>query len=541
MAGYQLPSWAVHDRWSDHQLPIFEEIIARYDEGNSLVVLDAPTGSGKTIIAEMVRQELGVSGVYLCTSLTLQSQFATDFPDAKLIMGRANYPPQLTDPDPWGNTPTCADCDRTDNLCSYCPDVDTCPYTLAKLRAADADLACTNTAYFMGECQSPRSMFSGQPFTILDEADMAEGEIMRHVTVSISPRMQKLLELRSPRYKTKQDSWEEWFDYAVPKVERKLQSIPTHSLMDRRNHQRVERLLARMKDVQGNLDGWIMTGYERDGAIEFKPITVDKLAPKVLWKHSRRWLAMSATIISPEEFVQSLGYEGSWAPVFAPSTFPADRRPIYYCPSAYMTKKQEETERPKMAKALQVVLDRHPDERVLVHTHSYMNTNFLQGQLNGGRPTFYYLNSHDRADAIANFEQTDGAVLLAPSLDRGYDGKDDIVRVVVLTKLMWPYLGDKQVSARLYSTKGGQLWYATLTARSIVQSVGRAMRHEDDHCTIYCLDSMMGKFYRDWQLSERSENGGRRHLLFPNWFLDALHWDSDVRWEVSKEMKKVKV
>ena len=75
-----------------------DEIVRQFNNGSKVVMLDAPTGSGKTLIGEMVRQSLrddhgmpGVRGLYLCSTLDLQTQFARDFPDAKILRGRSNY------------------------------------------------------------------------------------------------------------------------------------------------------------------------------------------------------------------------------------------------------------------------------------------------------------------------------------------------------------------------------------------------------------------------------------------------------------------
>src|SRR2546423_12028209 len=51
-----LPDW--FHTFRDHQINAIEEILDAYRSGASVVVLDAPTGSGKTLIAESVRQLL---------------------------------------------------------------------------------------------------------------------------------------------------------------------------------------------------------------------------------------------------------------------------------------------------------------------------------------------------------------------------------------------------------------------------------------------------------------------------------------------------
>jgi Rad3-related DNA helicase len=114
--------------------------------------------------------------------------------------------------------------------------------------------------------------------------------------------------------------------------------------------------------------------------------------------------------------------------------------------------------------------------------------------------------------SLSGFKRSVAGVLVAPSMDRGVDLADDLCRVVVIAKVPFPYLGDRQVSARLHSP-GGQTWYNVQTIRSIVQMTGRATRHSSDRSTSYILDS---QFERQvwWK--------GRQ--LFPGWWTDALDW-----------------
>ena len=92
------PDWVRGFR--DHQVAAVEEIMDGYARGKKVMVLDAPVGSGKTLIAEMVRRRLAVEGLegadgsmlYVAHSRGLQAQFLADFPAAKVLMGKANYP-----------------------------------------------------------------------------------------------------------------------------------------------------------------------------------------------------------------------------------------------------------------------------------------------------------------------------------------------------------------------------------------------------------------------------------------------------------------
>src|SRR6266853_6542196 len=77
----------------DNQVDAVADIVDGYEAGYKLVVLEAPTGSGKTLIAECVRRILKTRATYVCHNKELQAQFQRDFPYSKVLFGRANYLP----------------------------------------------------------------------------------------------------------------------------------------------------------------------------------------------------------------------------------------------------------------------------------------------------------------------------------------------------------------------------------------------------------------------------------------------------------------
>lgn len=532
-----LPDWVDYNRFESYQRPLVDQIVDRFNEGCRLVVLSCPTGGGKTAIAEAVRQTLDVRGLYLCSSLTLMDQFVADFSYARLISGRRNYIPTH----PTSDDITCDDCtyDKDTDYCDYCKPALACPYRAARILAIKARLTCSNTSYFLRACETSGSWMSNRSLVVLDEADRVEDELLSNVSISISPWLQRQLHLEPPEKKTKVDAWQGWFDYALPLVKDRLDDVDDTDIDGARLKRSLERNHEVMTKIAENIDNYVYTGYER-GRIEFRPIFATDIGLDALWKHGKRFLAMSATIGSPEAFVESLGFDGQWASVFAPACFDTARRPVHFFPAARMSKKKQETEWPKMGTALLAVLQRHPDERVLVHTHAYNLTSFLYDftldyAVDENRDIFAYLNARDRKQSVKSFEETPGAVLLAPSLERGYNGKDDLVRVVVLAKCPYPNLGDKVVSARAYGP-GGRLWYASKTADAICQSFGRGMRHTDDHMTGYILDEQFSVLFSQWSLGW-NDDGTKRNLLFAPYFTDGLHMDSPARFELRQAVK----
>jgi Rad3-related DNA helicase len=245
------------------------------------------------------------------------------------------------------------------------------------------------------------------------------------------------------------------------------------------------------------------------------------IAPKVLWPLGKKWLLMSATVISGQEMLESLGWTGDYAIVNVPSTFPAENRKVIYHPVANMARKTGEESRQHVGDAIAEIIARHSTDRVLVHTVSYdlattIQRCIIRSGLARGRDIFSYTAANGRSDSLNRFMAQEGSILIAPSLDRGIDLPDDMCRVQIIAKVPYPYLGDRQVNARLHS-KGGQTWYTVQTIRTIIQMCGRAVRHEDDWAVTYILDEQFGG-------SLWSKGRG----LFPKWFMEGMVWEDKM-------------
>jgi len=184
-------------------------------------LLDAPTGSGKSLIAAAVQRILGKSVVYCATTKQLQDQLLHDFPYARTLKGRNNYPclkyekmfPRVS----------AEDCTHSkDNECKY---HNKCPYMRAKREALAAPLAVLNIAYFLSEVNFVGA-FSGCELLVIDECDTLEDQLMSFTQLVITQRQLNNLDISPPRYKTKFESWVEWarraLDNLIPQL-RKLE------------------------------------------------------------------------------------------------------------------------------------------------------------------------------------------------------------------------------------------------------------------------------------------------------------------------------
>jgi Rad3-related DNA helicase len=502
-----------------------DEAYRAFDDGVKVVVLDAPTGSGKTLIGETVRRMAGVrSGVYVCSDRSLQVQFNRDFPYSRILMGRSNYPTVYFEeswkPGDIGSV-SAEDCTKTDTSpCMLCPSKHECPYEIAKHEALSSFLPVLNMAYALTEWNGP-GRFSGRGLAIVDEADLLAGALRSYVSVEVGERRLKRYGWVAPKL-TVESSWAEWAKEHSGRARDLMRQYEGRAL-DTREARELKYLgglsanLGRVwRDIAAGDSPWVYDGSRE--RVSFKPGRVRSFGPELLWKHADRWLLMSASIVSADEVLWSLGCENAATTVRLDSTFPVRNRLVHVKPVGDMSRKRGGADDGVVLASVRRILFAHPRDRVLIHTVSYDRADKMVRvlrQLFPGRDILAYTSANARAFALAAYTATEGSVLVGPSLDRGVDLPGALCRVQIITKVPYPNLGDKVVSALFHSGREGRTWYTVETVRALVQMTGRAVRSEDDWAETWILDKGFGEGL--WA------RGGRD--MFPRWWTDALVWE----------------
>lgn len=537
----------------DGQLRAVEEVKRAFDRGCKVVWLDAPTGSGKSLAGELVRRRMQVEkGLYICTTKALQDQYVGDFDYARVLKGVTNYLPSgvgwrqsMGTRQETGARLTCGDCDRgptrvpmDEQTCTYCADVAWCPYQVAKREALGAPVGVLNTAYALAEWNGP-GRWSKRELVIADEADLLEQSLMGFVELKLGGRLVKGLGLEVPKkgshHKTIRAWLEEEFLVALRAdvgARRKDQSVE-----GRRMVERLTRVVGQVERVVKREEGWCRDNddEERDeryggagGGLVLKPVSVEDVGEEYLWRHADRWLCMTGTLVSAEVEAEALGLEEAgikWDVVTMDMEFPREDRRVVYVPAGGMTRKEEEQGKPRVFKALEKVLKKHPDGNVLIHTWTYKlareTVEYLKAQGWGAmRPIITYQDGKGKDAALERFKREGlkrarqegmGAIMVAASMDRGVDLPGDECRVQVVLKVPMASLGDRQVSERLRAP-GGQRWYLQGTVRSVLQMTGRAVRYKGDWAVCYVLDKHFGKVYKD----------GKGSGMWPEWWIEGL-------------------
>ncbi len=499
-----------------HQLEIAAKINA---SSKYAFLLDAPTGVGKSLIAATVQRLLKKPICYVATTKQLQDQLIHDFPYARTVKGRSNYQ-CLKHPTMFPDI-SAEECNHSEQ--KPCKFVHRCPYITAKREARSAPIAVLNMAYFLSEVNYVGA-FKDYDLLVIDEFDTVETNLMSFVEVLITQKQLENLDVPPPKYKTKFESWVEWARPALVALQKELRELEAAEevALSQGNWATVDLRMLRRKKALSRLVGklgffvrevdknWVW--YPTADRWSFKPVWVGKYASAQLWAHAKKVLGMSATILDPKQVSMNTGlhYENrTYNYLQMPSPFPKENRPVYYEPAANVVNKQIDVALPMLAKALQGIMDKHPDEKILVHTVSYKIRDYLVKKLASDR--FITHAVKDRATKLDFFKRSvKPLVLISPSMDRGVDLPEEECRVVVVCKMPYPDLGDTQVNRRVHASLDGNNWYSHKTVSSVIQMSGRAVRSEKDFAATYILDRQFERVYNE------------HRSMFPKWFKEAV-------------------
>ena len=475
---------------------------------------DAPTGIGKSLTAATVQRLLGEKIVYLTMTKQLQTQILADFPYAKTLMGRSNY--NCAEWPSFFPDITAEEC--TNSPEKPCEHSGQCSYLYAKKEALKAPIAVLNTAYFLSEANYV-SQFSDAGLLVIDEFDGIENSLLSFIEISISKKqLEKWGITKIPDFKTKFESWKVWASDTVTELSPQLESMwdsivhsgrPSVQLI--RRYKALIKFISKLEFFIREVDdSWVWQQGQDEWS--FKPIWVSRYAQEYLWRHAKRVVGMSATILSPKQVCSNLGlarenYE--YMPV--PSPFPAENRPIYYRPCANVIKDEMATALPALAKEVQTIMGEMPDKKILVHTVSYEIAKYLMSNIQTNR--FVSHASGDREKVLDMFKKsTEPLVLLSPSMDRGVDlPGDENCSAIIVCKMFFPNLGDPQINARVYRSPDGNSWYTLRAIATLHQSVGRHIRSLTDKKPTFILDRQFERLF------------DRNRVMFAQWFIDALH------------------
>ena len=526
---------------------------AYFEDPQATIVIDAPTGTGKSIIAmasSLVLSMLDKKGYMITSDLSLQDQYESDFYRLGLhwpsVKGVDNYECSVN-----GLPFSLGDCrlkgmsyDQASKLECY----GNCQYLQNRERAINHRVTLLNYAFWLLQrnyVEDQRADEGGSPFeqrdfAFFDEAHKVDEIVQNH----FSPRIDTTI---SGKIQTVNSFLTKW-GFSEPKVTKSRIETVIYALMQETNKEEIFKNMKylkhflgeyksmgneiktaakkrfntstvprdwqnamtsidRIKDVYCKFDDYIdiidevgldkMVVDQRQEEAVFTCIEEQWLIRKHLHAKANFKVFMSATIGDPASYMKIMGIENAKF-IRLSNDFNYEKSPIVFINKYRMSMREKESSLPKVLEMLDKIIDKHKGQRGVIHCGSYEFMNYIMAKSKHTFRLINYENSKDKADALELFKKKEGSVLVGPSILEGLDLKDDISRFQIFFKVPYPSLNSPHIKAKI---KYMPDWYDWKTSVSFLQGVGRSVRSKDDWAVTYMLDacfrSLIGKVPKD--------------------------------------------
>lgn len=175
-----------------------------------------------------------------------------------------------------------------------------------------------------------------------------------------------------------------------------------------------------------------------------------------------------------------------------PSTFDFSKSPIYVLPNYKMTFALKEKNMPYVIQLIDSILQRHQGQKGIIHTGSYEFSKAVKYNSNTKHRLLCYDSARDKDVCLDEYAFQKDKVLVGPTLIEGINLPDDECRFMIIMKVPYPSLADKLVDAKKDIIPN---WYNGETIKSVIQSLGRGIRHKNDWCITYVIDGSFCTIY----------------------------------------------
>lgn len=486
------------------QLEIITRLLAS-DKRVSMV--EAPTGSGKTLLGMALAANWPDRSVILTATKGLQDQINADFGQMEGfydVRGQANYPcvelykqQNIIDQE-IELQPVIANkgCDNGPCKTGWrCPLKESgCYYYDAWDRACYSRIISTNYAYWMGITAYGRGLGTDKiGLLVLDEGHDADKMIRNFMSVSLGwQRVQKISIQLGMQYPQSigldHRLWVEWAREAATRMQIKLEiaaqgGSDTDMSDMRENCNRCGRLaLCR--------DDWWFEAHETYG-IKAAPSVIDRYSEKYLFQGINRIIIMSGTL--HPETARILGVkDDDMEYIQVPSTFPVNRRPIYSVPTIVANFKATESDWRTWLNRIDTIIRDRQDRKGIIHTVSYQRARWLKANSRFSEIMLLH-ESGEVQQAVEQFKAHSAPlVLLSPSIVTGFDFKDDYCRYQIMAKLPFP---DTRYGPEGVLNKRIKGYTNLVVAMLLSQAYGRGVRDMDDWCEFFILDDSFSKWW----------------------------------------------
>ncbi|MDE1766063.1 MAG: DEAD/DEAH box helicase family protein [Thaumarchaeota archaeon] len=503
--------------------------------GYKIVVLSAPTGVGKSLIAATLARYYGRSFV-ITASKQLQDQYSKDLGFLNPVKGKSNFAClKLMEHQEISKTETkkavqrgltCEKglCEETVKIkgkeikefCKFKPRIGElepnsknpyCFYYEQKYRALVSDHSIWNYAAYFQLMRFGRKVYAdyiNKPVAIFDEAHKIEDQIIQFIGIDVynAHITECKIDIKSYSLDDVRMVVQLLNDLAVSYSEqikelqesRTFQTNPDYMQLARLES-RYEKMANAKVELELNKNNFVINNpyFDERGnlrSLSVKPLDISKYVRTFFDIDTQ--VFMSATI-DKASFCENTGLDpGDVAFVDTPkSPFHPDKRRINFLNIRKLSYSSSWDDERAVISRIDEILSQHQNERGLILTSSEKRCIDIRNNLSQKNKSRIRIchsrneNGTTQDEIIQQHAMDESGVLLSSSLWEGVDLKDDLSRFQIIAKSPYPNLSEKRTKDKMQKFP---LWYKSQTLVKLLQGFGRSIRSENDWAVTYVLD-----------------------------------------------------
>ncbi|MDC0241486.1 ATP-dependent DNA helicase [Candidatus Nitrosopelagicus sp.] len=543
------------------QEKLIEEIQEKIDSGVRVVLLSAPTGIGKSLIAASVAGYFGSSFV-VTASKHLQDQYTKDMPWFKPNKGMPNFACHkmmekhgidLTETDfavqnKWTcDMGTCFD-KKTKKECKYKPKLaevaegkrksDDCLYYLQKYQSLISSHSIWNYAsYFqMMKYQKEKyAQYLNKKVAIFDEAHRIEDQIIQFVGIDIYERNLNECKIDVESYDLENiDDVMKLSDGLSESYARQISNLEDSSAFAQNpDYEVVQTLENKYKkyaearsEIYSNKQNFILNKpyFDEGGkfrSLSVKPLDISKYV-STFFEHPVQ-IFMSATI-DKESFCENTGFDPGIVEIVDTqvSPFPIENRKVEFTDVKRLSYNSTRDDELLVIKKIDEIMTKYSDKKGLVLTSSKSRCfEILQNlsEVNKKRIRICHSFNSDgktQDQVVQEHAESENGVLLSSSLWEGVDLKEDLSRFQIVAKAPYPMLSETRTKIKMQKYP---LWYKAQAIMKLLQGFGRSIRDYGDWADTYVLDSAAHELLL---MNRKMVPHAYHDIIFPSSFKEFL-------------------
>lgn len=502
------------------QVAILQQIERAFNAGKKFIIVNAPTGSGKSFISktlanlakaptdrylELVNsykafardykghylhedecQSLPPHGAFVLTiTKNLQDQYLQQFSDAIVIKGKTNYQCDIDDQ----FSVDVAPCVFQTGLKEKCWREQRCPYYETRNSGLRERFGVLNYKMFLSIPDHVKT----RNYIICDEASELEEEMVKQYSVDINYKMLKFAGIAHEPLRDEEHSHVRiWLTDLKQKVVESRSELVTLMGKKSRIFTQTERnklnYLVNLQTALETVDEyWNYCEYVVDRTAEFvnlTPLKVD-VAMTSIYNFAEKIVLMSATIIDHKHFAKRLGIT-DYEYIEVGSVFDPTKSPIKVSSRYSLNHANLVQHLPQICRDVETLCQQHSTEKGIIHTQSQSICDSISRGVKDKSRLLFRADADRNEDILElHFNSKDPTVLVSPSLKFGVDLRDDLARFQIIVKMPYLPLQSKRIK-KLFDMD--REWYENKMLGALVQMCGRSTRTPTDHSITYILD-----------------------------------------------------